>query len=59
MSQKESKNNAKSGKNNKNTKEDNKKINYVLHPKLLTKKQKDVKENERRDKEKEFQVKSK
>ncbi|XP_070496709.1 uncharacterized protein [Chironomus tepperi] len=55
--QKLSKNNVQKGKNDSNLREDNKKINYVLHPRLLTKKQKDVKENERREKEKSFQVK--
>ncbi|KAL7045147.1 hypothetical protein ACKWTF_002161 [Chironomus riparius] len=56
--QKSSKMNFKNNKNDSSKKEDNKKINYVLHPRLLTKKLKDVKENAHREKEKAFQVKS-
>ncbi|KAL7045146.1 hypothetical protein ACKWTF_002161 [Chironomus riparius] len=55
--QKSSKMNFKNNKNDSSKKEDNKKINYVLHPRLLTKKLKDVKENAHREKEKAFQVK--
>ena len=58
VTQKASKTNFKNGKNDSSL-EDNKKINYVLHPRLLTKKLKDVKENVHREKEKAFQVKSK